>query len=63
MELRIGKMLEWIYKSNPESLLVKVGIGDSKPAVMQEALARWGQVVRWKDEKSAIEAEKECPFW
>jgi hypothetical protein len=28
-----------IYKSNPESLLSKAGIGDSKLVVRQEALA------------------------
>jgi hypothetical protein len=39
MELGVGGMLKWIYKSNPESLLVKVGIGDSKPVLRQEALA------------------------
>jgi len=33
------KLWDWIYKSNPESLLIRAGIGDSKPAVMQEALA------------------------
>ena len=30
-------MVDVIYEGNPESLL---GIGDSKPAVMQEALAQ-----------------------
>jgi hypothetical protein len=33
------KLFDWIYKSNPESLLIKAGIGDSKPVIMQEALA------------------------
>jgi putative transposase len=33
------RMFDWIYKCNPESLLIKVGIGDSKPAIWQEALA------------------------
>ena len=32
------RLWDWIYKSNPESLF-RIGIGDSKPAVMQEALA------------------------
>jgi hypothetical protein len=27
------------YRSNPKSLFIRTGIGDSKPAVMQEALA------------------------
>jgi len=31
-------MFDLIYKSNPESLL-KVGIGDSEPAIKREALA------------------------
>jgi IS605 OrfB family transposase len=33
------RMFDFIYKSNPESLLIKVEIGASKPAMMQEALA------------------------
>jgi len=32
------RLFDLIYKSNPESLL-RVGIGDSKPVVRQEALA------------------------
>jgi IS605 OrfB family transposase len=35
-------MWDWIYKSNPKSLLLKVGIGASKHAVWQEALALGG---------------------
>jgi len=33
------RVWDWIYKSKPESLLMEVGIGNSKPAVKQEALA------------------------
>jgi IS605 OrfB family transposase len=33
------KLWDLIYKSNPESLFIRTGIGVSKPAVMQEALA------------------------
>jgi len=33
------KLYNLIYKSNPESLFIKTGIGASKPAVRQEALA------------------------
>jgi transposase len=33
------KLWDLIYGGNPESLLIRVEIGDSKPAVMQEALA------------------------
>jgi len=33
------RLWDWVYKSNPESLFIKAGIGASKPAVMQEALA------------------------
>jgi len=33
------KMFDLIYKCNPESLLIDTGIGASKPAVWQEALA------------------------
>jgi IS605 OrfB family transposase len=33
------KLYDLIYRSNPESLFIGTGIGDSKPAVMQEALA------------------------
>jgi len=33
------KLFDLIYKCNPKSLLIGVGIGASKPAMMQEALA------------------------
>jgi hypothetical protein len=33
------KLFDLIYKSNPESLFIRTGIGASKPTVMQEALA------------------------
>jgi putative transposase len=33
------KLFDLIYKSNPKSLFIRTGIGASKPAVMQEALA------------------------
>ena len=33
------KLFDLIYKSNPESPLSRVGIGDSKPVFRQEALA------------------------
>jgi transposase len=33
------KLWDWIYRSNPKSLFIATGIGDSKPAVWQEALA------------------------
>jgi IS605 OrfB family transposase len=33
------KLFDLIYRSNPESLLIGVGIGASKPVMMQEALA------------------------
>jgi putative transposase len=33
------KLWDLIYKSNPKSLFIRTGIGASKPAVMQEALA------------------------
>jgi hypothetical protein len=33
------KLFDLIYKSNPESLFNKAGVGDSKPVVRQEALA------------------------
>jgi len=33
------RLWDLIYRSNPESLLIKAGIGVSKPAVRQEALA------------------------
>jgi IS605 OrfB family transposase len=33
------KLFDLIYKSNPESLFIEAGIGASKPAVWQEALA------------------------
>jgi IS605 OrfB family transposase len=35
------KLFDLIYKSNPKSLYIRTGIGDSKPAVWQEALAPW----------------------
>ncbi|MCI4409115.1 MAG: transposase, partial [Thermofilum sp.] len=38
------KLLDLIYKSNPESLLIGVGIGDSMPVITQEALALMGGV-------------------
>jgi IS605 OrfB family transposase len=33
------KLWDLIYKSNPKSLFIRTGIGDSRPAVMLEALA------------------------
>jgi putative transposase len=33
------KLFDLIYKSNPESLFIRTGIGASKPVVRQEALA------------------------
>jgi IS605 OrfB family transposase len=33
------RLWDWIYRSNPESLFVGIGIGASKPVVRQEALA------------------------
>jgi IS605 OrfB family transposase len=33
------KMFDLIYRCNPKSLLIETGIGDSKPAIRQEALA------------------------
>jgi len=33
------RLWDWIYKSNPESLFIRTGIGASKLAMMQEALA------------------------
>lgn len=34
------RLFDLIYEGNPESLLIRVGIGDSKLAIMQEALAQ-----------------------
>jgi IS605 OrfB family transposase len=36
------KLFDLIYKSNPESLFIRAGIGDSRPAVWQAALALKG---------------------
>jgi hypothetical protein len=33
------KLFDLIYESNPKSLYIRTGIGASKPAVWQEALA------------------------
>ena len=33
------RLWDWIHKSNPESLFIGTGIGDSKPVIRQEALA------------------------
>jgi len=34
------RLFDSIYKSNPKSLLIGVGIVDSKPAVVQEILTQ-----------------------